>query len=342
MTTPALLKKGDRVAVIAPGGKVSMQDISAGVEVLQSWGLKVIMSENLLGAFHSFSGTDKERADDLQRAINDDGIRAVFCARGGYGTVRIVDNLDFSPLLKNPKWFIGFSDITVLHSIMSNLNIESVHAPVLTTFMNPDDANMICLHAILFGEELPVMPQTKPPQPVSNIPGCAQGEIVGGNLSILHNLSGTNDDIDTNGKILFLEDVNEYQYNIDRMMVGLKKSGKLASLKGLIIGDMSTRENTEPFGKTAEEIIYEHVKDYHYPVLFGFPAGHIKNNYPLVFGRRIDLTIADDSGTITYCPNANKEKNSAVKRMLKSGLYILVFFILIWLLYFVISQHVTM
>jgi len=292
MICPPYLNIGDSVAIVAPARKISAEDISEGIEILRSWGLNVVLSENLFCSSNQFAGTDEQRADDFQKAINDSNLKAIFCARGGYGSIRIIDKIDFSPLLSSPKWIIGFSDITVFHSKLNSIGIESIHAPVITTLKNAPSEVQNNLKDALFGKQLKLnLPQNNS----LNIIGECTGELIGGNLSILYSLLGSEADIDFSNKILFLEDLDEYLYHIDRMMMSLKRAGKLSNLKALIVGDVSKmNDNTIPFGKSSEEIIHEHVKDYGYPVCFNFPAGHIDDNNSLIFGREVTLRVGGD------------------------------------------------
>jgi muramoyltetrapeptide carboxypeptidase len=227
--------------------------------------------------------------EDLQTMLNDPLIKAVISARGGYGTVRIVDKIDFSQFKKTPKWIVGYSDITVLHSHVNNLKIETLHATMPVNFTKNLEATE-SLRKALFGENLNYQIEAHP----MNKKGGAQGIVVGGNLSLIYALTGSVSDIDTNGKILFIEDLDEYLYHIDRMMMNLKRSGKLSNLAGLIVGGMTDmKDNTIPFGKTAEEIIIDAVKEFNYPVCFNFPAGHVDKNMAIYLGREAKLKVAD-------------------------------------------------
>ncbi len=243
---------------------------------------------------HQFSGTDHERATDLQAMLDDASIRAIFCARGGYGSVRIIDELDFSGFIQNPKWIVGYSDITVFHShINRHFGIQTLHGPMPINF--PPDrkvkASLQSLKEILEGG-YPAYHFTSHP---FNRKGTASGMLCGGNLSMLYSLAGTESDIDTEGKILFIEDLDEYLYHIDRMMQNLKRSGKLESLAGLVVGGMNDmNDNTIPFGKTAYEIIAETVADYHFPVIFDFKSGHISENLGLIIGGYVELEVAEE------------------------------------------------
>ena len=292
MITPSYLKKGDSIGIIAPARKISLSEIQFAVDVIKSWGLKVVFGKNLFKEQNQFSGSDKERTDDLQTMMDDDSIRAIISARGGYGTLRIVDKINFSKFQKKPKWIIGYSDITVLHShIHTNFDIETIHAAMPISFQK-DTESVESLRKILFKKKL----SYKISSHKLNRKGKAEGIIVGGNLSVLYALQGSKSDIDTKGKILFIEDLDEYFYHIDRMMLSLKRAGKLSHLAGLIVGKMSNmKDNEVPFGKTAEEIIYESVSEFNYPVCFNFPSGHDQKNLALLFGRRAKLMVEQNT-----------------------------------------------
>ena len=286
---PPYLKRGDKIGIVATARKISTEEINPAIAIFKSWGLEVVVGNNLFNTYNQFSGTDEERANDLQTLLNDTSIKAIISARGGYGTVRIIDQINFTSFTKNPKWIIGYSDITVLHAHIHNLGIETLHATMPINF-NKNAEALESLRKALFGEKIKYEIETNP----SNRKGISEGELIGGNLSILYSLSGSISDINTKGKILFLEDLDEYLYHIDRMMMNLKRTGKLSHLAGLVIGGMSDmKDNTIPFGKTAEEIILDAVNEYDYPVCFNFPAGHIDRNLALLFGRKIKLEIAE-------------------------------------------------
>lgn len=290
MIIPTYLQKGDKIGIVATARKISEAELAPALKIIEEKGLIPVLGKNLLGAYHQFSGTDIERCEDLQNMLDDESIKAVIVARGGYGTVRIIDKIDFSNFKKNPKWIVGYSDITVLHSHIHNtLGIATLHATMPINFLQDAFATETLFKA-LFGEKLFYEFDAHP----LNRKGSVEGQLVGGNLSLLYALCGSVSDIKTAGKILFLEDLDEYLYHIDRMMMNLKRSGKLSQLKGLIVGGMSDmKDNTIPYGKTAEEIIAEHVADFNYPVCFGFPAGHIKNNYALKLGVIAKLSIGE-------------------------------------------------
>lgn len=286
---PPYLQKGDTVAIVATARKISMEELQPAIDIINAWGLKVALSKNVFYSDNQFAGTDEERATDMQWALDDENIKAVICARGGYGTVRIIDKLDFTNFVKHPKWIVGYSDITVLHQhINQNFGVASLHATMPINFTKNQEATE-SLRKALFGEEL----NYSVPAHSLNRNGEASGELIGGNLSLIYALCGSKSDIETKGKILFIEDLDEYLYHIDRMMMNLKRSGKLQHLAGLIVGGMSDmKDNTIPFGKTAEEIIFDAVKEYNFPVCFNFPAGHIDRNLAIVMGKGIKLEVS--------------------------------------------------
>jgi len=291
MICPSYLKQGDKIGIVSSAKKVTSEEIQPAVNTLKSWGLEVVLGENLFNSYNQFAGNDIERTSDFQSMLNDDSIKAILCSRGGYGTVRIIDIIDFENFAKCPKWVIGFSDITVLHShIHTNYGIETLHAPMAINFIYNGNLsqNVSSLKNALFGNEISYKIQYN----TLNRAGSAKGILVGGNLSILYSIIGTKSDIDTDGKILFIEDVDEYLYHLDRMMMNLKRSGLLSNLKGLLVGAMTTMNDNEiSFGKTAEEIIAEAVSEYEYPVCFDFSAGHIKENLTLIFGRKVSMEV---------------------------------------------------
>jgi len=294
MINPEYLKPGDKIAIVSTARKVSKEEIQLCINTLGKWGLEVILGSSLFHTHHQFGGTDKERGADFQSMLDDDSIKAILCSRGGYGTVRIIDSLDFTKFIKSPKWIIGYSDITVLHShIHTNFDIETLHALMAINFsdITRENGALKSLKQALFGEKISY---NIPGHPL-NRPGSSNGGLIGGNLSILYSLRGTKSDIDTSGKILFIEDVDEYLYHIDRIMMNLKRSGLLNNLTGLIVGGMTKMNDNEiPFGKTAEQIIEDAIGEYDYPVCFGFPAGHIDENLTLFMGRKVMLNVADE------------------------------------------------
>ena len=290
--TPPYLQKGDTIGITCPGGAMPVEKVSECIRVLnEEWGFKTKVGKTVGNEFHYFSGTDKERLDDLQQMLDDDEVKAVLCARGGYGMGRIIDQINFKKFEKQPKWIIGYSDITVLHShLYSNYYISSLHAPMAGAFNNDGFKNefVLSLKNALEGKKIKY--QCMPHE--FNKKGQAIGELIGGNLALLSHLVGTDSDIKTRGRILFIEDVGEYLYTIDRMMYQLKRSGKLAKIAGLIVGGFTDIKDTErPFGQTAYEIIRDIVKEYDYPVCYGFPISHEKENCALKIGVGYKLKI---------------------------------------------------
>lgn len=291
MLTPDSLKKGDKIGILAPARKIEMDELKASIAVFESWGLQVEIGKNIFARDRQFAGTDQQRAEDLQNMMDNPEIRAIICARGGYGTIRLLPLLDFSKFQNDPKWIVGYSDITALHAHLNqNLGVQSIHGIMPVNFPNDGTETQAIkfLKKSLFGKgNTYEFDKHK-----FNREGNVSGEIVGGNLSVLYSIAGTKYDIDPSGKILILEDLDEYLYHIDRMMMNLKMSGKLDNLKALVVGGMSDmNDNSIPFGKTAYEIIRDAIKEYSYPVCFDFPAGHIKNNYTVVLGSKCKLEI---------------------------------------------------
>lgn len=288
MTAPPYLKKGDKIGIVAPARKISKEEIQFAVDTFEKWGLKAVFGKNLFGNENQYSGSDEQRAEDLQKMLDDNSIHAIISARGGYGTLRIIDKLNFKKFQEKPKWIIGYSDITVLHShIHQNFETETLHAVMPINF-HKDEESVEALRKCLFGEKFSYNINSHS----LNRNGKAEGSLVGGNLSLLYALKGSKSGISTSGKILFIEDLDEYLYHIDRMMISLKRAGKLSHLAGLIVGGMTDmKDNKIPFGKTAEEIICESVAEFNYPMCFGFPAGHQDKNLALPLGRRANLNI---------------------------------------------------
>ena len=291
METPTKLNVGDKIGIVAPARKISINEIAASIKVLEKWGLKVELGKNLFAQYRQFAGTDEQRAEDLQYMLDNPDIKAVICARGGYGTVKTLKSIDFTKFLKNPKWIVGYSDITALHAhVNHNLGIKSIHGTMPFNFPKDRSENeaVKTLKKLLWGEQNIYEIEHHE----FNRKGKASGELAGGNLSVLFSVAGTKYDIDTSGKILVLEDLDEYLYHIDRMMMNLKYGGKLEKLKGLIVGGMTDmNDNQIPFGKSAYEIIRDAVDEYNYPVCFNFPLGHIEKNYALILGNQVELNV---------------------------------------------------
>jgi len=289
---PPYLQPGNTIALVCPSGYMAIEKAQTCIDVLQQWGYKVKVGTTVGSqSANYFSGTDEERLVNFQQILDDDEVHAVLCARGGYGLTRIIDYINFKKFKKNPKWVIGYSDITVLHShIYSNYGIATLHSPMAAAFNDGGFNNQYVqsLKHVLAGKRIKYECATHE----FNKKGEAVGELIGGNLAMLAHMVGTQSDIKTKGKILFLEDVGEYLYNIDRMMRQLKRSGKLNKLAGLIIGGFSDTKDTErPFGQTVYEIIQDVVKEYDYPVCFGFPVSHEKENYALMVGQGYKLKV---------------------------------------------------
>lgn len=290
---PPYLNPGDTIGLVCPAGSMPVEKISECIRVInEDWGFTTKAGDTLGKQFNYFSGTDEQRLADFQKMLDDDDVKAILCARGGYGLTRIIDKIDFTKFKKNPKWIIGFSDITILHAhTYRNLYISTLHAPMANAFNKGEYKNEFVqsLRNALEGKKLKY--QCAPHE--FNKKGVAIGELVGGNLALLVHLTGTESDIKTKGRILFLEDVGEYLYNIDRMMRQLQRSGKLDKLAGLIIGGFTDCKDTEtPFGQTAYEIIRDVVQEYDYPVCFGFPVSHEKENYALKTGVGYKLRVS--------------------------------------------------
>ncbi len=301
ITVPSYLRRGSIIGITSPAGNITLNDITPAVQQMQSWGYRVKIGSAIGKKYFCFGGTDEERLKDLQSMLDDESIGAIMCARGGYGIVRIIDRLDFSRFVKKPKWIIGFSDITVLHCHLNkNFGIASIHSKMCNSF--PDNweqagqeqrDTIVSIKTALSGATM------KYSWPVSecNKTGVAEGVLVGGNLKTIETLAGTHSDLYTNGKILFVEDTGEYLYSIDRMFWNLKRTGKLAGLKGLIIGGFKIKQDDpgEEFGIVLEDIVLSKLKNYSFPVGFNFPVGHQKNNFALKCGIRHRLKISAGS-----------------------------------------------
>ncbi|MGS4345756.1 LD-carboxypeptidase [Myroides odoratus] len=296
-TLPPYLQKGDKVAIVCTARKFSVQEAQPAIALLESWGLEVVLGQTIGLDNFQLGGTDAERIADFNAQLNDPQIKAIWCARGGYGTVRIIDSIDFTLLLQQPKWIVGFSDVTTLHSHVHNLGIATIHAIMAFSVPLAKEESKESLHKALFGEPLSYTLTTDS----GNRNGKAKGVLVGGNLSILYSLLGSVSSMDTKGKILFIEDLDEYLYHVDRMMHNLKRNGMLADLAGLIVGGMTDmHDNSIPFGYNAQEIILDAVKAYNYPVVFHFPAGHGSSNRALKLGTIVELDAQDHQVTVSF------------------------------------------
>lgn len=295
---PPYLKRGSVIGITCPAGYVSNERVACALEVLQLWGFRIKVGYTVGNEHFYFSGTDEERLQDLQMMLDDPTVDAILMGRGGYGLSRIIDLLDFTTFIQKPKWVCGFSDITVLHNhIHAQLGIPTLHSPMCGAF-TPESANSDYIKnffAALTGESL----FYHAPPSDFNRHGMAEGILTGGNLAILAHLTGSPSEADTDGKILFIEDIGEHLYQIDRLMLNLKRAGKLDRLKGLIVGSFTEVEDTErPFGQTVEEIISDKVKEYDYPVCFNFPCGHQEINYSLTLGMNHRLIVTEQGSQL--------------------------------------------
>ena len=297
MIRPNYLQKGDTVAIVSTARKVFEKELIPALSILKNWKLNVVLGTSIEAEEHQFAGNDKLRASDFQEMLDNPKIKAIWCARGGYGTIRMIDLLDFSNFKNNPKWIIGYSDVTVLHSHLHQLGFETLHAQMPVSIETKTAACVQSLKSSLFGKNTNITI----PYEVFNVMGNAKGVLVGGNLSMLYSLCGSSSSISTKGKILFIEDLDEYLYHIDRMLQNLKRNGMLDQLEGLIIGGMTKmNDNDIPFGQSAEEIILSICDDYNYPIVFNFPAGHIKDNRALILGRKAELIISKTETILTF------------------------------------------
>jgi len=288
MLNPKFVKKGDKIGIVSTARKIDLKEIRDAIHFLESWGLQPVLGKTIGTSCHQFADDDTKRTADFQRMLDDDSIRAIWCARGGYGTVRIIDHFDFKGFRKAPKWIIGYSDITVLHSHIHAMGVQTIHAPM------PIDIHKGTMESInAFREVISGNPTGyKIPSSKKNILGSATGQLVGGNLSILYSLCGSKSALDTKGKILCIEDLDEYLYHIDRMLWNLKRNGYFDNLVGLIVGGMTKmHDNNIPFGKKAKKIILDMVKEYNFPVVFNFPMGHIEDNRALILGAEVSLEV---------------------------------------------------
>ena len=297
MIIPDYLKPGDKIYLVSPSGKIQPDKVNPACNLLEKEGFSVSVGKNVFNQHFQFAGTDDQRLYDIQHALDDPECKAIFCTRGGYGAIRIAEQINFDKFLTHPKWIIGFSDITVLHALLQKEGICSIHGAMCAYYKeeNKPSRSFTELIKTLKGEKNPVIfPSVK-----ENRTGSATGPLTGGNLSLLYSLLGTPLEIKTDGKILFIEDLSEYLYHIDRMMYSLKLSGKLKNLKGLIVGQMTKLiDNESPFGQNIREIILNSVKEYNYPVCFNYPGGHVKLNLPLKLGAEHSLSIT--SGKVIF------------------------------------------
>jgi len=299
---PPYLKAGDTVAIVAPSGVLNnrTKEVNQAKDLLKSWGLNVIVGENVFKKANHFAGTDAERAEDFQNALDNPKIKAIWCARGGYGTVRMIDKVDYTKYKVNPKWVIGYSDITAIHNQLNNEGSESIHAMMCTSLtddLTEIEETLATFKCALFGKSLNYAVKGSK----YNKTGSAIAPLVGGNLTLLHTMLGSKTSINTSGKILFIEEIGEYKYHIDRMLQSLKRAGYFNNCKGLIIGDMSKmRKNTTPWGTSVQQLILDVVAEYDFPVLFDFPAGHEDDNRALILGRTVEMDVTNTSATLNF------------------------------------------
>ncbi len=302
LVRPAYLKAGDTVAIVAPAGilKNRNADIQRAQELMKSWGLHTVLGEHLFSVSNHFAGTDEERCADFQRAMDDPTISAIWAGRGGYGTVRILDKLDYTKFRKKPKWVIGYSDITALHNQLHTKGFESMHAMMaagVTEDLGDIKETVASFKAAIFGKPLGYTLEGSKYNKV----GTASGELVGGNLTLLHTMLGSNTSIDLSGKILFIEETGEYAYHIDRMLQSLKRAGYFDNCKGVIVGDFSkVRVNTTPWGSSVEQLVLDVLSDYDFPIAFKMPAGHEDDNRAMIFGRNIELKVTKNESTVVF------------------------------------------
>jgi muramoyltetrapeptide carboxypeptidase len=297
MIQPPALKKNDIVGIVASGRKLDSDPIQTSIRIVEAWGYTVRVAKNLFSSKHSYlSGSDAERLQDLQHMLDDPSVKAIICARGGYGTTRILDRLDFTSFLKNPKWICGFSDITALHLKLQALGVHSIHGTMPVLFSKSESAISVdALQKILSGGRVALEANPN----LKNKIGAASGTLIGGNLSLIVDSLGTSSEIDTKNKILVIEEVDEYLYKVDRMLVQLKRAGKLQHLAGLVVGHMTEMRDTElPFGETIEEIILNQVQEFNYPIGFGFPVGHENPNLAWVQGEVRTLSVTPEKSSL--------------------------------------------
>ncbi len=299
---PEYLIAGDTVAIVAPSGilKNRQGEVQQAVDLLKSWGLHAVVGKHVFSQANHFAGTDDERCEDFQKAMDDPTISAIWCARGGYGAVRILDKLDFTKLKTKPKWLIGYSDITALHSLFHNQGFETIHAMMcvsLTKDLEGLEQTVATFKSAIFGE---TFTYTLAGTNYNRI-GTASGELVGGNLTMLHTMLGSETSIDTSGKILFIEEIGEYKYHIDRMLQSLKRAGYFDNCAGVIVGDMTKlRKNTTLWGTSIEQLILDALADYDFPIAFNMPAGHEDDNRAMFLGRTVQLTVGTEQSTLVF------------------------------------------
>lgn len=299
---PPYLKAGDTVAIVAPSGilKNRQAEVQRAVKLLESWGLHALVGKHVFSQDNHFAGTDLERCEDFQKAMDNPTVSAIWAARGGYGTVRILDKLDYTQLKKNPKWLIGYSDITALHNDFHNEGFETIHAMMCTSLTADEtglDQTIATFKKALFGEPLSYTLRGSKYNKV----GVVNAPIVGGNLTMLHTMLGSKSSIDTSGKILFIEEIGEYKYHVDRMLQSLKRAGYFNNCAGVLVGDMTKmRKNTTAWGSSIEQLILDALSDYDFPIAFNMPAGHEDDNRAMILGQDVELVVGKDQSTVQF------------------------------------------
>ncbi len=303
IVTPPYLKTGDTIAIVAPSGILNNREdeVAHAKSLLKSWGLNVIIGKHVFKRDNHFAGTDAERCEDFQEAMDNPNVKAIWCARGGYGTVRILDKLDYTKIKQTPKWLIGYSDITALHNQFHNNGLESIHAMMCVSL--PKDLNEIpetisTFKDAIFGKQLSYdLKGSK-----YNKPGNASGQLVGGNLTLLHTMLGSETNIDTTDKIIFIEEIGEYKYHVDRMLQSLKRAGFFDNCKGVLVGDFTKmkKNNTALWGSTIEQLILDALSDYNFPIAFGMPSGHEDDNRALILGRAVELNVSKEETSVKF------------------------------------------
>ena len=302
LTQPNFLKAGDTVAIVAPSGilKNRNDEVQQAIDLLKSWGLHAVVGKHVFKKADHFAGTDDERCEDFQAALDDPKIKAIWSARGGYGTVRILDRLDYTKFKQHPKWIIGYSDITALHNQIHNEGYQSLHALMCVSLTKDGEGleeTIATFKKAIFGQPLSYTFEGSN----YNKQGSVVAPIIGGNLTMLHTMLGSDTSIDPSGKILLIEEIGEYKYHIDRMLQSLKRAGYFDNCKGVIVGDMTKlRRNTTPWGKSIEQLILDAFEEYDFPIAFNAPFGHEKDNRALFLGRQVEMTVSKTKSTITF------------------------------------------
>ncbi len=299
---PPYLKAGDTVAIVAPSGILNNRqaEVQRAVKLLESWGLHALVGKHVFSKDNHFAGTDAQRCEDFQKAMDNPSVSAIWCARGGYGTVRILDKLNYTKLKKDPKWLIGYSDITALHNDFHNEGFETIHAMMCTSLTADErglDETIVTFKKALFGDPLSY---TLKGSNYNKI-GSVNAPIVGGNLTMLHTMLGSKSSLDTSGKILFIEEIGEYKYHVDRMLQSMKRAGYFDNCAGVLVGDMTKmRKNTTAWGSSVEQLILDALSDYDFPIAFNMPAGHEDDNRAMILGQNVELVVGKDQSTLQF------------------------------------------